>query len=370
MPCSDIEAGAHRTDEDALDTAEGKKDELLRLAREGAPKPCWTSRLGRSLASYTLPSQCGYDEPFSVQIRGLRPGWFTDQEGTGGKRGGLTANERLRRWLCMARHRWSKGELAANKIRQLLDLGVRPPQRRGESARRKKQEIVKLARSGEPKPVNPAPLRRAMYLYTQVGHRCYDQQFDEELRSVRPDWFVDDRTTEQRKKRFLQMARDGAARPIRQSRMGRILYRCVSTDERFARTIISVRPEWFKESMGAKKSQLLELARQGGKKPSKRTPIGGALRRYTLSVGGAYDREFDKEVRALRPEWFAERAEVANSAALLQLARSGGPIPRRGTALRNALYRRTCTSQSGYDREFDKKIRGLRPEWFGVDAHE
>lgn len=59
------------------DVAENK-EQLLKLAREGAPRPnTMKTTLGRALSNYTCTATSGsYDVEFDEQMRNLRPDWF------------------------------------------------------------------------------------------------------------------------------------------------------------------------------------------------------------------------------------------------------------------------------------------------------
>lgn len=64
------------------------------------------------------------------------------------------------------------------------------------------------------------------------------------------------------------------------------------------------------------------------------------------------DREFAKELRRLRPDWFKNK--------LLDLAKNGNPRPKKPVTDFLAKY-------VAYDPDFGKTIRKIRPDWFGVN---
>jgi hypothetical protein len=75
-----------------------------------------------------------------------------------------------------------------------------------------------------------------------------------------------------------------------------------------------------------KKRRLLELAESGTKRPEKSDKLGIALTRYCN--GGCYDYNFDKLIRGLRPDWFTPLITATSTKAeLLKLAESGTPRP-------------------------------------------
>jgi hypothetical protein len=166
-------------------------------------------------------------------------------------------------------------------------------------------------------------------------------------------------TPDEKKRRLLELAESGAAKP---------------------------------ETPDEKKRRLLELAESGAAKPDKSDKLCAALIRYC--GGGCYDDEFNKQIRALRPDWFADTA-AAIKAELLKLAESGAPRPSSSAWLKyqanplpsstvdeaehaedvydvaiaeqrlgRALINYTNKSRKTYDADFDAKIRALRPDWF------
>ena len=64
------------------------------------------------------------------------------------------------------------------------------------------------------------------------------------------------------------------------------------------------------EIVARRKALLLRLARMGFPRPSqiakvlKWRRLGWSLSNYTVSSSGAFDKEFSKKIRALRPDWF------------------------------------------------------------------
>ena len=119
---------------------EGRKAELKAMALRGESRPNRKHPLGRVLSNYTDPSSGSYDPVFTAEIKALRPDWFV-----------------------------SKSEKA--------DL--------------KKAELKAMAVRGEPRPVQGKhPLGRLLSNYTSPSSVTYDQVFDQEIRALRPDWFL------------------------------------------------------------------------------------------------------------------------------------------------------------------------------------
>ena len=58
-------------------------------------------------------------------------------------------------------------------------------------------------------------------------------------------------------------------------------------------------------SSDIKKTQLLEMARNGDKRPSQRTyPLGTALGSYTIKGSEIFDEDFTKQIKEIAPHWF------------------------------------------------------------------
>jgi group I intron endonuclease len=126
-----------------------------------------------------------------------------------------------------------------------------------------KKELLSLAKSGGKKPSRESKdnsirkLANVLKWYTNEKGPRFDKVFTEELKIIRPDWFV--------------------------------------THYDKANTTRKI---------------LLELARQGKPRPSdvstnvKEQSLARHLRYYTLKASGSYSLKLDKQLRKLRPDWF------------------------------------------------------------------
>jgi len=308
------------------------KTRLLELASSGANRPNKESddedekRLGRALSGYTNEKSNGYDKEFDCRIRALRKDWFES------------------------------------------------------TAARCKAELLEMALNGDEKPkyndddIAERRLADKLRSYTDERDKCYDRDFDERIRDLRPDWFIDALIIRKTHKAILlRMAREGSKRPINGSgrderRLALALWRYTNRngeeyDHDFDIQIRKLCPDWFISTADANRAKLLDLARNGAKRPHHSQKISSSLVAYTNKKSSSYNQDFDKQIRALRPDWF-ERASAETKRILLKLAKSGADRPTKRTSkLGDSLYQSTHKGTC-YDQKFDKLVRTLRPDWF------
>jgi hypothetical protein len=188
----------------------------------------------------------------------------------------------------------------------LLDKAF--PSRLKKNPKGKKQELLELARSGAKKPKTISKLYRCIISYTGPKSKMYDPKFTKQIKAIRPDWFNKDPNNPSAKKQeLLDLAKSGADKPLSGTKMRNYIgiYTTKSQvcyDPEFTKKIKAIRPDWFISKSHTRKQELLELARSGAKKPTKRTTIGLALIRYINKR--CYDPEFTKQIKTLRPDWF------------------------------------------------------------------
>lgn len=118
-----------------INTANIKKEELLELAKSGAIKPSYKTKLGNALSQYISKSNSSYDQEFAEQIKKIAPSWFIN-----------TANL-------------------------------------------KKEELLELAKSGATKPSQKTKLGQALKTYILKSSSSYDQEFVEQIKKIAPSWF-------------------------------------------------------------------------------------------------------------------------------------------------------------------------------------
>lgn len=107
------------------------------------------------------------------------------------------------------------------------------------------------------------------------------------------------------------------------------------------------------------KKILLGMATNNENRPSVKTKIGMALSNYTLNGSSSYDPNFTKQIKGLRPDWFVSLLEKTNNnkKILLEMAKNGEKRPLRKTKLGCALTNYITKSNKSYDDLFVKKIK-------------
>ena len=311
-----------------------KKQQLLEMARNGEDRPNQkTHPLGHILCQYTSRKSSCYDAKFTEQIKELRPDWF------------ITQSDR---------------------------------------SSQKKQQLLEMARNGEPRPnYKTHPLGKVFFDYTSSPKNgCYDAKFTKQIKKLRPDWFItqSDRCN-QKKQQLLEMARNGEDRPNQKTHpLGLVLCQYTSSnnrcyDAKFTEQIKKLRPDWFitrSDRANQKKQQLLEMARNGEDRPyyrygghgDKTHPLGLVLCQYTSPNNRCYDAKFTKQIKKLRPDWFITRSSQKKQQ-LLEMARNGEDRPNQKThPLGKVLGQYINPNSSCYDAKFTEQIKELRPDWF------
>lgn len=177
------------------------KELLLKMAREGKPRPSWNTKLRMCLCQYLRKKSDCYDAEFEKKLRKLRPDWFE------------------------------------------------------KSSDANKEILLKMAREGKPIPPSwNTKLGRCLCNYTCKSHGSYDAEFEKKLRKIRPDWFFTQfDISKQNKELLLKMAREGKPRPSsKKTKLGMCLcrYTCKnngSYDAEFEKELRKIRPDWFRK---------------------------------------------------------------------------------------------------------------------------
>jgi len=189
-------------------SCEEKKNKILKIAESGGNKPSDHSknleerRLGYSLRSYIGKTE-SYDEIFNTKIRQLRPDWFMNKP----------------------------------------------------NSKEKKDKLFELAISQCAKP-NDKQLQLALRNYLNANLKTYDKFFDDKIRQLRPDWFLNKPNSKEKKDILLKIAINGGKRPRKRSKdkielqlataLGHYINKNSSAyDYDFLCEIKSIRPDWF-----------------------------------------------------------------------------------------------------------------------------
>ena len=242
-----------------------RMEELLSLARRGAPRPSSSSKnptersLGEMLPRYMNPKKNVFNATFSRKIVELAPQWFTKR---------------------------------AMNVRRMTTL-------------------LEMAQRGEPRPPWGTALARCLAQYACKTSKF--PAFAKDIHATAPHWFQDQRVVAMKTK-LLEMAIDGKAKPSRNSVEGKRLatYLCKAHpcyDAEFRSHIEAANSNWVRNGNAQDTIQdLLRLAATGCDRPAPRSSMETAIHRHA-KVGS----ELNHELRRLAPHWFKNKRHVAHA---------------------------------------------------------
>lgn len=118
-----------------------------------------------------------------------------------------------------------------------------------------------------------------------------------------------------------------------------------------------------KKTFKNSKSILLAMAECGNPRPHYSTSLYIMLRSFTNKNNIKYDKDFDDKIRNIRPDWFVRKSEDKKNE-LLSLAKNKKSRPNHKDKLYRELCNYTNKNNKSYDENFDKNIRKLSPHWF------
>lgn len=373
-------------------SAEEMKEKLLELARLNQKRPhSHKTKMGQWLCRFTCRAYENFDAKFNVEIRKLAPTWFCKKGKNSKKLLELARKKRPKPTkknllLYNALHNYTSPSSQAYDVKLDRELRALSPhwfmtledrRRYFEAVRvEKKKEILDLARSTEKhlKEINKK-LARTLQYATLKSSKHYDAGFDRMIRELKPEWFAKktSRSAALKKEKLIELANSGASRPTCRHELGRFLtyYTAKSThsyDLDFDQKIRKLRPDWFsviETARREKKDLLLELAKRGESRPQLKVhPLGFALNSFTNKQKKSYDREFDKEIRKLAPDWFLNIAALKKKK-LLDFAKDGKDkafLQTEGMLQPFRYY--TKKSSKYYDVELDLQLQKLCPHWY------
>ena len=246
-----------------------------------------------------------------------------------------------------------------------------------------KDKLFQIARNGGVRPLaDKQELGRHLCRYTNNTSDSYDLLFDKKIRTLRPDWFESIRrgraiiATGENKRLLMEMAKNKMPRPLQKHsvKLAAALYRyttkresCSSYDENFTNYIMRVAPEWMINTRVPTKNKIIDFATKFENKSKLGKYLLGKMYSYCNKKRNIYDCDFHTKIIKLRPDWLVLSSEIVkqNKDKILKVAKSGKPKPKFPDRMASLLINYTHTKQHSYDSVFDKKIRILRPDWFG-----
>lgn len=150
------------------------------------------------------------------------------------------------------RKKYRRGELSPSEIHGLKRINF--DFELLNSSDENKNRIREIALGGGPRPSNKTKLGKCFKNYTCKGSESYDLDFDMEMRKIRPDWFV--RSSDENKELLRKMAREGQPRPSKKTRIGMCLCRYIKKNDKcydaeFDAEIRHLAPHWFRKEKKA-----------------------------------------------------------------------------------------------------------------------
>jgi len=176
------------------------KRELIQIANKGGDRPSRKTKLGRVLSNYTCKLSGSYCPKFDKTIRELAPHWFLSRM--------KIANQKRQKLIKMAKNgkdkpHWksklfqyfksyitkSSGSYCPKFYRTIKKFAPSWLLSRKQVSNQKKQELIRMANSGENRPKQKTKIGCALSSYTKKSSLAYDPVFDKLIRKLRPDWF-------------------------------------------------------------------------------------------------------------------------------------------------------------------------------------
>ncbi len=295
-------------------SADQKKKELLSY-KIGANKPSSKTALYDMLLKYTQEGNTSYDQDFNREIRNKQPQWFIDRAFENKNKIIELSKELKDKPIaskhplgyCLKNYLNKNGDCYDaefdTKIHKLA------PHWFIDIAKEYKEKLLSM-NIGENRPDAKNKLGSALCCYTNKKRKTYDEEFDIGIKNKFPEWFKD--SAADNKSILLEMARNNDYKPSPTSKLGRLLYSyCYSKhksyNEEFYNQLKQLRPDWFINNSTSKlnKEKLLQMAQNNENRPSSHTTkIGKSLQRYTHKTSHCYDEEFYNQINGLRPDWF------------------------------------------------------------------
>jgi superfamily II DNA or RNA helicase/chorismate mutase len=183
--------------------ANENKKKIIRIAKNGKSKPHYkTHNLGSFLYQYTNKSSSSYDPVFDKEIRKLRPDWFITQTevakqkkeellkmAKNGKDKPDGKNEVQRRNIS---NYTNKNNVCYDPVFDKEIRKLRPDWfiSQSDKVKEKKIKLLKMAKEGDKRPtLRGHEMGSCLISYTTKSSTCYDPIFYKQIRGLRSDWF-------------------------------------------------------------------------------------------------------------------------------------------------------------------------------------
>lgn len=231
------------------------KDQLLDLAKSEKEKPAWNSELGKRLKLYTSKSSRAYDFEFCQELKKAAPSWLVKTSDKKKERllrlardGRPRPKSKTALEKALVSYTWKKGPcFDPNFLQEISRLAPEwfknslPNQRR--KLAKARAELLLMARNGAKKPGFLTPLGGMLVRLLKK-----DKAFGRELYSLAPSWRPKAKMDSSKNKAvLLRLAKKGGPKPKQTTSLGVALkgYITSSSDREFLSEIRKLSPHWL-----------------------------------------------------------------------------------------------------------------------------
>lgn len=243
------------------------------------------------------------------------------------------------------------------------------------------EELLTLAKSGIKRSEISRYLNNRLRTYITKSSTIYDEAFDKKIKEVRPEWFNTTRR-EMFSEAILELAKSGAQKPKSTDTLWSYYNTYVRDDTPLKQELMELRPDWFVPADHQEyKNTLLEMAKNGERRPYAASRLGHLLNRYLWPHNYQHDPEFIEQIKKIRPDWFRGKKKSNNQpkrpvksesirltlerkAELLEIARNKGLRPDRTKEIGIFLSMYISPSSNTYDPVFVEELKAIAPSWF------
>jgi len=243
-----------------IDSAAEMKKELKRMHDDGEEKPHYKSKEGKSLSNYINSSSVSFDlkfretvptwlikrNPVAEMKKKLKSMYDNGEEKP---RKSTREGQALRRYTLKGGKCFDL-EFKKSLPRWFVTLTMK-----------RKKKFLRMAKKSEDKSNLSSNLAHSFYQYITPGSKSYDPIFREQIKSIRPIWLLTKlEKTKKRKRQLLKMAKNGENKPEHGSILARAFYtftynrkttRSYCPD--FVAEIKKLAPDWLPKGQRKKK---------------------------------------------------------------------------------------------------------------------